>query len=271
MLKKHNDFALKFFLFCAGAFVLLAAFAGQLAPYDPIVSNYSHMLEPPSEEFILGTDQLGRDLFSRLLHGGKTSLFIAFCVTGIIALVGIVLGVISGYFGGFVDTLIMRMADVLMAFPGMVLILAMISVLGTGLPQLILAMTFSGWTPYARVSRAMVLSLKNAKYIEQAKLGGASTFKILRTYLLPNVVPSLLVLISQDIGNRLLLIASLSLLGLGSQPPTPEWGFMLSEGKNYMHSAPWLIYFPGLVIFINVIIFNLLGDSLRDKFNPQNT
>lgn len=266
-----NDFALKFFLICAIIMILIAGFAGYLAPYDPIASNYEYMLEPPSSQFWFGTDQLGRDLFSRVLHGGKTSLFIAFCVTGIISLVGIILGVTSGFFGGIIDTFIMRLADVFMAFPGMVLILAIIAVLGTGLPQMIIAMTFSGWTSYARVSRSMVLSLKNDKFIEQAKMGGASTFKILHTYLLPNVAPSLLVLVSQDIGNRLLLIASLSLLGLGSQPPTPEWGFMLSEGKNYMHSAPWLICFPGIIIFINVIIFNLLGDCLRDKFNPKNT
>lgn len=211
MVKKHNDLALKLSLSCAIVFVLLAAFAGYLAPYDPIVSNYDHMLEAPNSTFWFGTDQLGRDLFSRVLHGGKTSLFIAFCVTGIIAFNGIVLGVIAGYFGGIVDTLIMRLADIFMAFPGMVLILAIISVLGTGLPQLILAMTFSGWTVYARVSRSMVLSLKSSKFVEQARLGGASTVKIVHTYLLPNVVPSLLVLISQDIGNRLILIASLSI------------------------------------------------------------
>lgn len=265
-----NDLALKFYLSLAIIMVLIAGFAGNLATHDPIVSNYEYMLQPPSSQFWFGTDQLGRDLFSRVLHGGKTSLFIAFCVTAIISVVGITLGVIAGFFGGVIDTLIMRLADIFMAFPGMVLILSIIAVLGTGLPQMIIAMTFSGWTSYARVSRSMVLSLKNDKFIEQAKMGGASTFKILHKYLLPNVVPSLLVLVTQDIGNRLLLIASLSLLGLGSQPPTPEWGFMLSEGKNYMHTAPWLICFPGLIIFINVIIFNLLGDCLRDKFNPQN-
>lgn len=270
MFKKNPDLGLKITLSCAILFVLLAAFSGYMAPYDPIVANYDRMLEPPSAEFWFGTDQLGRDLFSRILHGGKTSLFIAFCVTAIISITGITLGLISGFFGGLIDTLIMRMADILLAFPGMVLTLAIISVLGLGLPQLILAMTFSGWTSYARVTRSMVLSLKNTVFVEQARLGGASTLKILWVYLLPNVIPSLLVLISQDVGNRLLLIASLSLLGLGSQPPTPEWGFMLSEGKDYMHSSPWLLYFPGLVIFINVIIFNLLGDCLRDKFNPQN-
>ncbi len=256
-------------LFSAVVLILLSYFAGYLAPYDPIEPHYDHLLAPPSEQFLMGTDQLGRDLFSRLLHGGKTSLFIAFAVTMFIASLGILLGLIAGYAGSFVDTVIMRFADVLMSFPGTILILAIIAVLGTGLSNLILAMTISGWTSYARVSRSMVLSLKNSTFIEQARLGGAPTFKILRTYLLPNVAPSLLVIISQDIGNKLLAIAGLSLLGLGSQPPTPEWGFMLSEGKDYMHSAPWLLYAPGLVILLNVIVFNLLGDCLRDKFDPQ--
>ena len=269
--RKKQNIALYLSLFSAIVLILLALFAGNLAPHDPIAPNYDRMLEAPSSEFLLGTDQLGRDLFSRLLHGGKTSLMIAIMVTMIVSTTGIILGLIAGYFGSFVDTIIMRIADVLMAFPGTVLILAIISVLGTGLPNLILAMTFSGWTSYARVSRSMVLSLKNATYIEQARLGGASTFKILTTYLLPNIVPSLLVLISQDIGNKLLAIAGLSLLGLGSQPPTPEWGFMLSEGKDYMHSAPWLLYAPGMVVLINVIVFNLLGDCLRDRFDPQST
>lgn len=268
MFKKNPDFFLWLTFFAALLCVFLAVFAGHLAPYDPIESDYGNMLQPPSSEFWFGSDQLGRDVFSRVLHGGKTSLLIAFSVTAIISITGILLGCVAGFFGGVVDTLIMRLADILMAFPGMVLTLAIISILGVGLPQLILAMTVSGWTSYARVTRSMVLSLRHSVFIEQARLGGASTLKLFRAYLLPNVVPSLLVLISQDIGNRLLLVASLSLLGLGSQPPTPEWGFMLSEGKNYMHSYPWLIYFPGLVIFINVLIFNLLGDCLRDKFNP---
>lgn len=269
MIKNKNDVILWISIGSAILLALSAIFAGKLAPYDPIVPHYDHMLEAPSKAFIFGTDQLGRDVFSRILYGGKTSLLIAFTVTFIVSTMGIILGVVAGYFGSFVDTIIMRLADILMSFPGMILILAIIAVLGTGTTNMIFAMTFSGWTMYARVSRSMVLSLKTSTYIEQAKLGGASTFKILKTYLIPNVVPSLLVLISQDIGYKLLAIAGLSLLGLGSQPPTAEWGFMLSEGKNYMESAPWLLYAPGLIILINVIVFNLLGDCLRDKFDPR--
>ncbi|OOB78595.1 MAG: hypothetical protein BEN19_08790 [Epulopiscium sp. Nuni2H_MBin003] len=200
MIKRKKDMALLLSIISAIILVLLAVFAGNLSPFDPIETNYANMLVASNSEFLLGTDQLGRDMFSRVLHGGKTSLLIAFSVTAIISVTGIILGIIAGYFGGIIDTLIMRIADVLMAFPGTVLVLSLIS----------------------------------SPFIEQAKLGGASTFKILKTYLLPNVIPSLLVLISQDIGNKLLAIAGLSLLGLGSQPSTPEWGFMLSEGKNYI-------------------------------------
>ncbi len=270
MIKTKTDILLLISIIAAVLLVLAAVFAGNLAPYDPIETDYGNMLQAPSDQFLLGTDQLGRDVFSRLLHGGKTSLLIAFTVTIVISTTGICLGIIAGYFCGIIDTVIMRLADIFMAFPGTILILAIISVLGTGLPNLILAMTITGWTSYARVTRSLVLSQKNSTFIEQARLGGASTFKIFYKYLLPNVVPSLLVLISQDIGNKLLSIAGLSLLGLGSQPPTPEWGFMLSEGKNYTYNAPWLLYAPGAVILINVVIFNLLGDCLRDKFDPQN-
>lgn len=251
-------------------FVLFALFAGNFAPYDPLETHYDHMLEAPGSSFLFGTDQLGRDLFSRILYGGKTSLLIAFLVTFIVATVGILLGTVAGFFGGAIDAVIMRISDVLMAFPGTIFVLAMVSVLGTGLGNLIIAMTFTGWTHYARVSRALVLSVRNNDYIEQAHLGGATTGKILFRYIIPNVIPSLLVLITQDIGGKLLTIAGLSLLGLGSQPPTPEWGFMLSEGRKYMTIAPWMLLFPGLVILVNVIIFNLLGDSLRDILDPHN-
>ena len=196
-------------------FLLFALFAGKFAPYDPLETHYTDLLKAPCKQYLLGTDQMGRDIFSRILYGGKTSL------------------------------------------------------LGTGLPNLILAMTLTGWTYYARISRSLVLSIKNNTYIEQARLGGANNFRIMTGYIIPNVMPSLLVNITQDIGSKLLTIAGLSLLGLGSQPPTPEWGYMLSEGKDYMYSAPWMLMAPGMVILINVIIFNLLGDCIQDLMNPK--
>lgn len=260
------------FFICLGLaalFTFFSVYAGRFAPYDPLETDYANMLTAPSADHLFGTDQLGRDLFSRILYGGQTSLLIAYMVTAIISVVGILLGIISGLAGGAADSIIMRLVDVLMAFPGNIFVLAMIAVMGTGSQNLIIAMCFTGWTKYTRDSRSLVLSIKNEDYILQARLGGASTFRIIRKYIVPNVIPTLLVLIAQDIGGKLLAIAGLSLLGLGSRPPTPEWGFMLSEGRNYMSAAPWLLFFPGLIILINVIIFNLLGDSLRDIMDPH--
>ena len=253
----------------AALFISFALFASVIAPYDPLETNYTHMLEAPGKTFIFGTDQLGRDLFSRILYGGKSSLLIAFAVVGIVSFVGIFIGTAAGFSGGIFDNLLMRFSDMLMAFPGSIFTIALVSFIGIGLPNLILAMSLTGWTFYARISRSLVLSVKNNVYVEQARLGGASNLKILMRYIIPNVLPSLLVNISQDIGGKLLTISGLSLLGLGSPPPTPEWGFMLSEGKNFMYSAPWMLIFPGMIILISVVIFNLLGDSIQDLMNPK--
>ena len=249
--------------------VCFALFASVLAPYDPLKTFYDHMLEGPSRQFLFGTDQLGRDLFSRILWGGKSSLLIAFAVTAIVATVGILIGTAAGFAGGVFDNVLMRFSDMLMAFPGSIFTIALVSFIGVGLPNLILAMSLTGWTGYARISRSLVLSVKNNVYIEQARLGGASNWRILLHYIIPNVLPSLLVNISQDIGGKLLTISGLSLLGLGSPPPAPEWGFMLSEGRNFMYSAPWMLLFPGMVILVNVVVFNLLGDAIQDLMNPR--
>ena len=250
-MKSKKKLWIRFVIIMAFAvlFLLFALFAGKFAPYDPLETHYTDLLKAPCKQYLMGTDQMGRDIFSRILYGGKTSLLIAFVVTAIISVVGILIGTIAGFWGGAFD--------------------ALVSFLGTGLPNLILAMTITGWTYYARISRSLVLSIKNNTYIEQARLGGANNFRIMTGYIIPNVMPSLLVNITQDIGSKLLTIAGLSLLGLGSQPPTPEWGYMLSEGKDYMYSAPWMLMAPGIVILINVIIFNLLGDSIQDLMNPK--
>ena len=249
--------------------VAFAVFAGFLAPYDPLETDYVHMLEAPGSAHWFGTDQLGRDLLSRILYGGRSSLLIAFAVTMIVAGIGIFIGTAAGFAGGVFDSLLMRISDMLMAFPGSIFTIAIVSFVGVGTRNLILAMSVTGWTFYARISRSLVLSIKNNVYIEQARLGGASNLKILIYYVIPNVLPSLLVNITQDIGGKLLTISGLSLLGLGSPPPTPEWGFMLSEGKNYMYSDPWMLLYPGMIILINVIIFNMLGDSIQDLMNPK--
>ncbi len=255
--------------FFAVLFVLFTLFASSFATHDPLQTYYDHMLEAPSSTFLFGTDQIGRDIFSRILYGGKTSLLIAFVVTGIVAAFGIFIGTAAGFIGGVFDSVLMRFCDMLMAFPGSIFTIALVSFIGTGIPNLILAMSLTSWTGFARISRSLVLSIKNNVFVEQARLGGASDWRILMVYIIPNVLPSLLVNIFQSIGGKLLTISGLSLLGLGSPPPTPEWGFMLSEGKNFMYQAPWMLMFPGLVILINVIIFNLLSDSIQELMNPK--
>ncbi len=256
-------------MFFAVLFVCFALFASTFATHDPLKTDYDNMLAAPSQKYIFGTDQLGRDIFSRILYGGKTSLLIAFLVTAIVATVGIFIGTAAGFLGGVFDAVLMRLCDVLLAFPGSIFTIALVSFIGTGIPNLILAMSLTSWTGFARISRSLVLSVKNNVFIEQARLGGASNWKILMVYIIPNVLPSLLVNIFQNIGSKLLTISGLSLLGLGSPPPTPEWGFMLSEGRNFMYQAPWMIEFPGLVILINVVIFNILSDSIQDLMNPR--
>ncbi len=256
-------------LFFAVLFVCFALFASTFATHDPLETDYDNMLAAPSSRYIFGTDQLGRDIFSRILYGGKTSLLIAFLVTAIVAAVGIFIGTAAGFLGGAFDAVLMRLCDVLLAFPGSIFTIALVSFIGTGIPNLILAMSLTSWTGFARISRSLVLSVKNNVFIEQARLGGASNWKILMVYIIPNVLPSLLVNIFQNIGSKLLTISGLSLLGLGSPPPAPEWGFMLSEGRNFMYQAPWMIEFPGLVILVNVVIFNLLSDSIQDLMNPR--
>ena len=255
--------------FFALLFIVFSLYASAFARYDPLQTDYAHMLHAPNGDYWFGTDQLGRDIYSRILYGGKTSLLIAFVVTGIVASVGILIGTAAGFIGGVFDSVLMRLCDMLMAFPGSIFTIALVSFIGTGIPNLILAMSLTSWTGFARISRSLVLSIKNNLFVEQARMGGASDWKILMVYIIPNVLPSLLVNIFQNIGSKLLTISGLSLLGLGSPPPTPEWGFMLSEGKDFMYQAPWMLVFPGLIILINVVIFNLLSDSIQELMNPK--
>lgn len=249
--------------------ILVPIFAPYIALHDPLATDYSHSLISGSWEYPFGTDQIGRCIFSRLIWGGRTSLLIVFWVILIMAFVGIILGVTSGFLGGWVDMLITRFTDIVMAVPSTIFVIALVTVLGASLKHTILAMSLIGWTEYCRVTRALVLSLKQNKYVEMARLGGMSTGQIIGNMIIPNIMPYLLVNLTQDIGSTLLTLSGLSLLGLSSQPPTPEWGFMLSEGKKYIQSAPWLILYPGLIIVLHVIVFNLLGDSLRDILDPR--
>ncbi|MDO4647806.1 MAG: ABC transporter permease [Eubacteriales bacterium] len=263
----HKSFLL--WLFLAVLLILVPIAAPILAPNDPLAADYGSSMNPGNRQYPFGTDQIGRCILSRLIYGGRTSLLIIFWVIAIIAVVGILLGIVAGYCGGWVDMLITRLTDIVMAIPSTVFIIAFVSVLGPGLHHTVLAMSLVGWTEYCRVSRALVLSVKENHYVEQARMGGLNDFQVIQRVILPNVSPYLLVNITQDIGSQLLILSGLSLLGLSSQPPTPEWGFMLSEGRKYIQAAPWLIIYPGLVIVLHVVIFNLLGDSLRDILDPR--
>jgi len=249
--------------------ILIPVFAPKLAPHDPIVNDYGNAMISGNREYPFGTDQIGRCVLSRLIWGGRTSLLIVFVVVFIVAVIGIILGIIAGFFGGWADMLITRFTDIVIALPATVFVIALISVLGPSLKHTVMAMSLVGWTEYCRVARALVLAEKESPYVQEARLGGLNRLQIIRRNILPNVFPYLLVNITQDIGNQLLILSGLSLLGLSSQPPTPEWGFMLSEGKKYIQAAPWLIFYPGLIIVIHVIVFNLLGDSLRDILDPR--
>lgn len=256
-------------LACAVLLILVPVFAPWIAPNDPIANDYENMMISGSSRYPLGTDQIGRCILSRLIYGGRTSLLIVFWVIAIVSVVGVVIGVVSGYLGGWVDMLLTRLTDLVMAIPSTVFVIALVSVLGSSLRNTVLAMSLVGWTEYARVSRALVLSVKENTYVEEARLGGLSERQIICRNILPNIVPYLIINMTQDIGANLLTLAGLSLLGLASQPPTPEWGFMLSEGRRFIQTAPWLILYPGLAILLHVVVFNLLGDSLRDILDPR--
>ena len=256
-------------LILAVILILIPVFAPWIAPHDPIENDYANTMISGSREYPFGTDQIGRCILSRLIWGGRTSLLIVFVVVAIVSVIGIVLGVTAGFTGGWVDMLITRFTDIVMAVPSTVFIIALVSVLGPSLRHTVLAMSLVGWTENCRVTRALVMSAKENRFVEEARLGGLSRGQVINRVIMPNVVPYLIVNITQDIGSTLLTLSGLSLLGLSSQPPTPEWGFMLSEGRKFIQSAPWLIIYPGLVIVLHVIVFNLLGDTLRDILDPR--
>ena len=250
-------------------FVILAIFAEYLTPYDPVKMDMAQKFIPTCLQHPFGTDHMGRDILSRVILGSRVSLVTAASAVLISAAIGTVLGMVSGYVGGIVDVLIMRLVDVMLAFPAIVFALAISTLLGKGQMNLLIAICFVQWTRYARVARGEALMFKNSEYIQAARAIGNSGFKILTGYVLPHVVPKIVILISLDIGSIILYCASLSFLGLGAQPPSPDWGVMISEGKDYMQYAPWMTVFPGLAIAMSALAFNMLGDGLRDLLDPR--
>lgn len=250
---------------------LVAIFAPIIATKDPYDAVMTDSLLPPSSRYILGTDILGRDLFSRVIYGVRASLMMTLSLVGIVFVVGTFLGVIAGYFGGILDSLIMRFTDMMISFPGLILAIAVAGILGPNMVNAVLAIALVSWPKYARLSRSLVLKIKKSVYIEVAVVGGARASKIIFKYLIPNIISTMMVTAAADIGTLMLELAGLSFLGFGAQAPTPEWGLMLNEGRTYISKAPWLIYSPGIAIVIVVVVFNMLGDSIRDLLDPKNT
>lgn len=249
--------------------VLTGLFAPVLAPYDPIGIAPAQRLQPPSRDHLLGTDELGRDVLSRIIMGSRISLEIGITIVFLSAFIGIMIGVLSGYFGGLVDHALMRLTDIFISLPTLILAIAMTAALGPSLPHAVLAMVMVWWPIYARLMRSEVLAIKEKEYIKAMQVMGANPFRIIVFHVLPNAMDSVTVRASIDFGNAIMFCASLSFIGLGAQPPTPEWGAMVTAGRDYLRDAWWLITFSGLAIFITVMGFNLLGDGIRDFLDPR--
>lgn len=266
-IRKNKQFCL--FAVLTILIVLVAIFAPHIAPQDPFAANMKNSLEAPSQQFKWGTDHLGRDVLSRVIYGARYSITSSLLLVLVILVLGTILGLISGYMGGWVDRLIMRLADMFISFPGLVLAIAIAGILGANLFNAVLAIAAVSWPRYARLTRSLVLRIKGSLYIEAAILGGSSPFSILKNHIIPNISSTMILTAATDIGTMMLELAALSFLGFGAQAPNPEWGLMLNEGRTYLVKAPWLMFYPGLAIVIVVMVFNMLGDSLRDVLDPK--
>ena len=266
----------KFFVigFVVTAFILLVTiFSPLIVRFDPTANSLPERLMAPDGlgrgGHIFGTDALGRDVFTRLLIGGRSSLSIAFTIVFLQMAIGAVLGIVAGYAGGVWDTVIMRICDIFLALPNIILAVAIIAVLGTSTVNLIVVLTLSGWVPYCKVIRNNVRVLTRQEFVYASKTAGGSHFWIMRNDLLPNITTPLIVLASQKIGLTILIEASLSFLNLGIQPPTPSWGNMIADGRQYLATCPWLVFAPGIALMFTALAFNFLGDGLRDVLDPK--
>lgn len=250
-------------------FALIALLAPYLAPHDPAEIDVINKFAGSSWDHLLGTDNLGRDNLSRLMIGARWSLAASLIATLLVMVLGIGIGVIAGYFGGLLDAVLMRLVDVLLGFPNLILALAIVGTLGPGMRHVVLGLVAVWWVDYARIVRGLVLSYREREFVTAAVSLGADDLRIIRTHILPNVVPPVIVLASLELGSLLLAISALSFLGLGVQPPTPEWGSMLNQGRLFLFDAPELMIYPGLAITLAVLGFNLIGDGLRDSLDPN--
>lgn len=249
--------------------LLIAIAAPVIAPYDPTHAAMKDAFLEPGAQHLFGTDKLGRDCFSRVLYGARASLTGVLVLVASVFVVGTTMGVVSGYFGGKVDMVIMRISDMMISFPGMILAIAIAGIMGGSLVNAVFALTIVSWTKYARLARSMVLKVKRRDFVEAAIVNGGTSVHILWTHILPNILPMMVITAAADIGALMMELAGLSFLGFGSQPPAPEWGLMLNEGRQQLQTAPWLMFFPGLAIFVTVVVFNLWGDNLRDVLDPR--
>lgn len=251
------------------ALIVVALLAPYIAPYDPIEQNLSMRLSPPSRDHIFGMDTLGRDIFSRVVYGCRITLEIAFVITLIGGSAGSLVGVIAGYSGGKVDEILMRVTDMFLAFPRLILALAFAAALGPSLLNMIIAISIVDWPIYARLARGQALSAKREDFVEAARAMGAGTWRIIFIHILPVCLSPIIVQITLRLGDVILTAAGLGFLGLGAQPPTPEWGVMVSDGRNFILNEWWIATFPGLAIMVVVLGFNLLGDGVRDIMDPR--
>ena len=260
-----------FFILLAAILLLVTVFAEKLAPYDPYAQDLSLSKQPPSAAHWMGTDQYGRDVFSRVLVGAQTSIFSTLTLVAAISLFGTIVGTLCGYYGGAVDSVMMRISDVCLAFPGLVFALAIAALLGGGVSNAVLALAVISWPKYARVARSQTLALKSSDFMAAARLSGDTSRQMILRHILPNILGPILVTAMLDIGTMMMELAGLSFLGLGAQPPTAEWGNMMSGGRSMLQTYPWLVLSPGVAIFLTVVIFNLLGDTVRDYMDPKNS
>src|SRR5699024_6173072 len=238
-------------------------------PYDPDEQDLNNALQPPDRVHILGTDRYGRDLLSRVIMGAQTTIYSALFLVAFITVIGTAIGMVCGYYGGILDSVVMRIADIFLAFPGMVFAIAVAGVTGGGILNAIIALACISWPKFARLSRSQVIMMKNMDYIAAARLAGSSTGAIMIRHILPNIIGSVLITAVLDIGTMIMELAGLSFLGLGAASPTAEWGSMMSNGRSMIQTAPWVILAPGAAIFITVVLFNLLGDTVRDVLDPK--
>jgi len=252
------------------ALLLLAAFPEQVCPYDPYEQNLALSLQAPGGEHLLGTDRYGRDLLSRIIMGSQASIYAALLLVSIISLGGTLIGLWAGLSGGWLDTLLMRFADTCLAFPGLVLALAVAAVTGGGMVNAVLALAAISWPKYARLARSQALSLKEREFVLAARLSGTGPFMLALRHILPNAAGPIIITAMLDIGTMMMELAGLSFLGLGAKPPVAEWGSMMSVGRSMLQTSPWTVLAPGAAIFLTVALFNLFGDGVRDYFDVKN-